>query len=195
MTATTKIKSQKNGRLSWLDILKGIGIILVAVGHIYSNKIIGTWLYSFHMPLFFMATGYTYREKPILQDIKHRFQTIVVPYFSFGLLVLLYWVVFERRFRESSMTPFESLIGLLRGQYSYLDFNVHFWFLPCFFTTAVLFNVLVSVGRKIELRLENSNKPRLTRGVFSIFGISRDEPCVHYMPLFQSSTARTAVGY
>ena len=27
-------------RLSWLDVLKGIGIILVVMGHIYSNSII-----------------------------------------------------------------------------------------------------------------------------------------------------------
>lgn len=30
----------KTSRLSWLDIMKGIGIILVVVGHISSNKII-----------------------------------------------------------------------------------------------------------------------------------------------------------
>lgn len=41
-------------RLSWLDVLKGIGIILVVMGHIYSNSIIFNWLYSFHMPLFFL---------------------------------------------------------------------------------------------------------------------------------------------
>ena len=39
-------------RLSWLDIdiLKGIGIILVAIGHIYSNRTVFNWLYSLHMP-------------------------------------------------------------------------------------------------------------------------------------------------
>lgn len=42
-------------RLSWLDVLKGIGIILVVMGHIYSNSIIFNWLYSFHMPLFFCS--------------------------------------------------------------------------------------------------------------------------------------------
>lgn len=50
-------------RLSWLDVLKGIGIILVVMGHIYSNSIIFNWLYSFHMPLFFFAAGCVYRYK------------------------------------------------------------------------------------------------------------------------------------
>jgi fucose 4-O-acetylase-like acetyltransferase len=25
-------------RLSWIDVLKGIGIVLVVIGHIYSNR-------------------------------------------------------------------------------------------------------------------------------------------------------------
>lgn len=181
-------------RIDFLDILKGIGIILVLIGHIYSNNTIYHWLYSFHMPLFFMAAGYTYKEKPVLQDIKRRFQTIVVPYFSFGLLILLYWTVLERRFRESSMTPFESFIGLLRGQYSYLDFNVHLWFLPCFFLTVVLFNLTVRVGRKIES--QNNRTTGNRGGVFadSLLGIRCNKPCVYSMRLFRPFTARTALG-
>lgn len=40
-------------RVSWIDVLKGIGIVLVVIGHIYLNPIVDNWLYSFHMPLFF----------------------------------------------------------------------------------------------------------------------------------------------
>lgn len=133
-------------RLSWLDILKGIGIILVAIGHIYSNQTIFNWLYSFHMPLFFLAAGWVYRKKPILIDMKRRIQTIVIPYFSFGLLVLLYWQVIERRFRDSDMSFWDSLLGLFSGNYDNLDFNIHLWFLPCFFVTVVFFNILVNIG-------------------------------------------------
>ena len=93
----SKQASKQSRRLSWVDVLKGIGIILVVVGHVYLNRTVRDWLYSFHMPLFFLAAGWLYKEKPILTDIKRRIQTIVVPYFSFGLLVLLYWQVIERR--------------------------------------------------------------------------------------------------
>ena len=101
-------------RLSWLDILKGIGIILVVIGHVYSNRTVFNWLYSFHMPLFFLAAGWGYKEKTILTDIKGRIQTLLVPYFSFGLLVLLYWQVLERRFRDSE-NFFSSLYNLTTG--------------------------------------------------------------------------------
>ena len=146
----SRAEQSRAERLSWLDVLKGIGIILVAIGHIYSNRIVFNWLYSFHMPLFFLAAGWVYKEKSVLTDIKRRIQTIVVPYFSFGLLVLLYWQVIERRFRNSDMSFMDSLLGLFSGCYDNLDFNVHLWFLPCFFVTVALFNILVNLGgRKI----------------------------------------------
>ena len=146
----SRAEQSRAERLSWLDVLKGIGIIFVAIGHIYSNRTVFNWLYSFHMPLFFLAAGWVYKEKTILTDIKRRIQTIVVPYFSFGLLVLLYWQVIERRFRDSDMGFTDSLFGLFSGCYDNLDFNVHLWFLPCFFVTVVLFNTLVNLdGRKI----------------------------------------------
>lgn len=136
-------------RLAYLDILKGIGIILVVMGHIYRNTIFYSFVYSFHMPLFFFAAGCVYKCRSVLVDLKRRAQTIVIPYFSFGLLTLLYWQLLERRFRESSMSFGGAVIGLLSGQYDYLDFNVHLWFLPCFFITVVFYNVLVNViGRE-----------------------------------------------
>ena len=61
---------QSRARLSWLDVLKGIGIILVAIGHIYSNQTVFNWLYSFHMPLFFLAAGWVYKEKTVLMPRK-----------------------------------------------------------------------------------------------------------------------------
>ena len=106
------------------------------------------WLYSFHMPLFFFAAGWIYKEKSVVVDLKRRLQTIVVPYFSFGFPVLIYWQLIERSFRESDMSFLDSLFGLFSGEYGRLDFNVHLWFLPCFFVTVIMFNLLVNLGKK-----------------------------------------------
>ena len=46
-------------RLNYLDYAKGIGILLVVLGHIYNNSV-KLWIYSFHMPLFFIISGYLY---------------------------------------------------------------------------------------------------------------------------------------
>lgn len=132
-----------NQRIAWIDILKGIGIIFVVLGHVIHNDMIFNWIYSFHMPLFFFAGGYLYKKDTnILRNIKHKFRSIMVPYFSFGLLTLLYWYLIERKFRDSSQTLGEAFLGLLSGEYQYLDFNVHLWFLPCFFLVVVIYNIL-----------------------------------------------------
>lgn len=44
------------------------------------------------------------------------------------------------------MNFMDSLLGLFSGCYDNLDFNVHLWFLPCFFVTVALFNILVNLG-------------------------------------------------
>ena len=73
----------------------------------------------------------------------------MLPYFSFGLLTLIYWQLIERRFRASDMSFVDSIIGLIQGEYDFLDFNVHLWFLPCFFMTVVIYNGLRNVvGRR-----------------------------------------------
>lgn len=138
-------------RLAWLDILKGFGIILVVLGHVYQNDLVFDWIYSFHMPLFFVAAGFVYKLTPVLKHIKRRLFTVIVPYFSFGLIILFYWYFIERRFRASGDTLLDAFLGLLRGQYNLLEFNVHLWFLPCFFLTVVLFNILVNIDKKKRL--------------------------------------------
>lgn len=139
---------QNTCRLTWLDVLKGMGIIFVLVGHIYANQRVFNWLYSFHMPLFFFAAGWVYRQKPIVENLKRRIQTIAIPYFSFGTLMLIYWQIIERRFRGSDMSFISAIWGLILGQFDYLDFNVHLWFLPCFFMTVIFYNAMVSIGGK-----------------------------------------------
>lgn len=47
-------------RIQYLDICKGVGIIFVVLGHIIQTNPIRTWIYSFHMPLFFFLSGYIF---------------------------------------------------------------------------------------------------------------------------------------
>ena len=61
------------------------------------------------------------------------------------------WQLIERKFRDSDMSFLDALAGLFSGCYNNLDFNIHLWFLPCFFVTVALFNILVNLGgRKIS---------------------------------------------
>ncbi|WP_241211253.1 hypothetical protein [Bacillus atrophaeus] len=41
------------GRVEWIDISKGIGIILVVLGHAPTDDALKSFIFSFHMPMFF----------------------------------------------------------------------------------------------------------------------------------------------
>lgn len=55
--------STKRQRETWIDVLKGIGIILVVIGHVSLGNTLNSWIYTFHMPLFFSVSGYLWGGK------------------------------------------------------------------------------------------------------------------------------------
>ena len=50
-------------RINWIDQAKGIGILLVVIGHMNIPQDLSKIIFSFHMPLFFFISGYLYNEK------------------------------------------------------------------------------------------------------------------------------------
>lgn len=85
-------------RDSQLDVLKGIGIVLVVFAHTYKGCLSGL-IYLFHMPLFFFLSGAALNYSKNRNDMLKRFKHIMVPYFTFSLVCFLYWVLIEVRFR------------------------------------------------------------------------------------------------
>ena len=135
-------------RIRWLDAAKAIGIVLVVLGHISRDAALVQWIYLFHMPLFFFVSGWVYKKKNVLKDIGHRARTLMVPYYAFGGVLLLYWQLLERRFRDSTLTFGQSLYGLLIGEYDYLDFNYGFY--PVCLSprySSIFWSTLETVGR------------------------------------------------
>lgn len=74
-------------RIHWIDIAKGIAIICVFLGHTVSSPSeIGNFVYSFHMPLFFLLSGYCFSSRRKFGDfVLTKLKTIVLPIFSLGL--------------------------------------------------------------------------------------------------------------
>ena len=57
------IISTDKKRMDYIDIAKGIGIILVILGHRNISTDIKQFIYTFYMPLFFMLSGYLFKFK------------------------------------------------------------------------------------------------------------------------------------
>lgn len=124
--------SFNNNRNKELDILKGIAIILVILGHTiqytkgeeYLNKgyfyynYLFTFIYSFHMPLFMMISGWLFyfsiKKYNIKNLIINKFQTIIIPVITWTLLVDLIFMILNK--------DIPSVIGII------LDILNGFWF-------------------------------------------------------------------
>lgn len=91
--------TEKRGRISWIDVAKGIGIVLVSFGHLPNGDGQSVWLpalavpiwviYLFHMPFFYFLGGFTFNSnKPFGQFLRRRVLTLLVPYYIFSLYFL-----------------------------------------------------------------------------------------------------------
>lgn len=79
-------------RIQSLDVLKGIGILLVIAGHSGMPKLLTSIIYSFHIPLFFLISGFLFHEQdmPLIKYIKKCASRYIYPYLltCFILIVL-----------------------------------------------------------------------------------------------------------
>lgn len=137
---------EKNNRIKWIDVLKAIAIILVVLGHIYNNNFVYRFLYSFHLPVFMFVSGWLYKKQKIYENIKKKATTILIPYFIFGILEIIYFFFIESKFRGINVSVIQCVIGLITGNYDFLGFNVHLWYLPFIFFVMIFYNVLYNLG-------------------------------------------------
>lgn len=71
-----------NNRIPYIDTAKTICIFLMVVGHWTSNEMLWTYIYSFHMPAFFVVSGFLYRSHSWIKTI-----------ISFGIPVVFYSIL------------------------------------------------------------------------------------------------------
>lgn len=71
-----------------IDIAKGIGIITVVWAHLTVACPIKEEIYWFHMPLFFLLSGYFHHQKnnDVSTFLKKKFKAYIIPYIFFFLL-------------------------------------------------------------------------------------------------------------
>ena len=78
-------------RIESFDILKGIGIILMIIGHLLMGQ--GTrlfdFIYSFHMPLFFIVTGYFYKQESLAKLLKRNIGQLLFPYLIMCVIIIV----------------------------------------------------------------------------------------------------------
>ena len=80
-------------RLEWIDLAKGITMILVIIGHTVHLGLLRYVIYSFHMSLFFIVSGVTYRTSENTEMFKHKmkksFRYLILPTIVIYLLQII----------------------------------------------------------------------------------------------------------
>lgn len=103
-------------RIAWIDIVRGMGIFLVIMGHTYRSNPVLNWIVSFHMPLFFILSGWLrgYKRKNLKWNafLIKKIQAFLVPLVIFQSITYLYWLVIESRFRDFDFGPMWFLVAL-----------------------------------------------------------------------------------
>lgn len=138
-------------RSDWVDVAKGLGIVLVVYGHVARGlmssglapdaawlQLVDRGIYMFHMPLFFFLAGLFFwssrRPRSASAFMLGKVETIVYPYLLWSLLQGGLEVTLSR-FTNGSVTV-EQVLGLL-----WLP-RAQFWFLYSLFLIIVVAWVL-----------------------------------------------------
>lgn len=163
MAAISKLKkvatedSQVHSRrIAWIDIAKGMGIILVIFGHTLSGGFIRGSIYSFHMPLFFILAGYTTRPKERAVVLGSSIRRLLVPYIILTLAWCLPGLLQSPTVAVAMSLP-AFVLRIIFASGAYIErFGIDAvgttWFLMALFVSRLIFN-------EILLRTQGAKSP------------------------------------
>ncbi|MCC8142011.1 MAG: acyltransferase family protein [Lachnospiraceae bacterium] len=102
----------KTRRLGYIDALKGFGIILMVLGHMhFGHNALHQYIFGFHMPLFFLVSGYLYKTpKNLVDSIRQKMKGLLVPYFILGLGYYLFWMFRHLHTGDSLFAPLKAVL-------------------------------------------------------------------------------------
>lgn len=152
---------------SSIQIAKGIGILLMVMGHSGFWPYDNPFIYMFHMPLFFFLSGYCFKEKNILAPPTSYFRKkiigIYLPYIKWALFFLIihnllfYVDIYNANYGFGLYTIRDiieratSITLKMQGEDAMVG---GFWFLRClFFSSITLFLFLKILHNKLLIFL------------------------------------------
>ncbi len=139
-------RRQAQFRLDWVDVARGLGMLAVVIGHVWTRGPLRDAMYSFHMPLFFLLSGMLSRPHDVGAFTRRQLVGQMRTYVLFlALLILIDQIIEPLKggrpiFHQWPQDLAPILLGgfWLRGPYTI------FWFVPCLMMARILFNVALS---------------------------------------------------
>ena len=142
MPNTEPTAAPKRGRIAWIDALRGLAMAFVVLGHTFPvpEMPLRMWVYSFHMPLFFVVSGLTWRlpKTSFGAYAKRSAKNLLLPYLVLNVVVYcIKWVLRVTINLYENRGVVEPLIAFALG----MDKNlpcIQSWFLPTLLLTQLL---------------------------------------------------------
>jgi len=142
--------TQTKQRSMVIDIIKGIAIILVVAGH-SGNPDINKYFYWFHMPIFFLVSGYLFKSSNSLSSLKDQLRKIVskllIPYFTFLTIItaIRYLYLVSNSEINISQIPKDAALTFFGGTFFPSQYYVVMWFITCMIFTQVIFALFLTL--------------------------------------------------
>lgn len=129
-----------------IDALRGLGIILVMLGHLNPDEYILKYIYSFHMFLFFFISGFLAhrRTDTFWHYTVIRFNRLLIPFFFWNCASLCIDAVW---LHNSDCSNYFMQLFFLRGAVSW---NSPVWFLAVSFWLDIVLFGLMKTGRGVR---------------------------------------------
>lgn len=78
--------SKKAGRLDYIDMARGLGMLSIIIGHMGSS-VVSDIVFTYHVPLFFLISGFFYKDK--IETVKKYVCRLLKPYFITWILLIV----------------------------------------------------------------------------------------------------------
>lgn len=123
-------------RIKYIDTAKGVLIILMLVGHIWNSGVIHDFIYTFHMPAFFIISGMLFcysssLKKTLGKVVIAKVKALLIPYFFFESFAIVLQIL------QYGMMM--NIKGYIYEMLSLHLFNGPLWFLWVMFFSEILF--------------------------------------------------------
>lgn len=110
---------------NWIDSIKVFAIFLVLFGHFPLDE--RMYVYVFHMPLFLIISGFLYKKRTLLEEVKRSAKGLLIPYYLYCIVAIIV-SLFRNEYQWQDI-PF-CIIGELE--------KTHFYFGPLWYLIALV---------------------------------------------------------
>ena len=148
-----------SNRMKYIDVARGIAMLCIILGHLGINEI-NRFVFTFHVPIFFVISGYFINENGDLGDfVKKKIKGLILPYITTCVLIVALSVVIhiastpDGKFGETALSwIYASFYGSGATYYEpfYIKSIGALWFLLASFWGSLLLKLILKLNKYVR---------------------------------------------